>query len=435
MKSQAPASPSPHPPWRPFHSGVLLAILLLALVMRATNLGFPEVLTFDEIYYVKAAQDYLEGRPDSNSVHPPLAKIQLALALLTFEATRAFQWHHGADPIGWRCLPVLLGTGLVALTAWLAWTLTRRPRLALLAAALVAIEHLSVAESRITTLDTIQAFWITLGFCMTAQRLTVCQRNGWLWGSALAFGVATACKWNGLFAAFAAFLALAGLVAPQERKPRLEWLRVALVFGLGIGLVYALSYLPYRQLYPEKSISVIASEIEEQHLRMIRFRYDAEQFKHPYISGFHSWPFVARPVWLHFKTTDQSCTGIVAFGLLPFWWFSFYLVLETLASAWRRRSQDRIGQFLVLAYLCQWLLWASSTTGGFFYYMVPVVPIMAILVARTLDSWLDQAGSRNLALAYLLVLILGSLLYYPFMSGLSVPYRYFQALFFVPGWV
>ena len=431
-------STQPQPPtWTRQHWLILGAILLLALAMRAVLINFPHGKFFDEIYYVDAANDYLSGRPDSNSVHPPLAKIQLAGAMLLFDVSKLYGLHHLEDNIGWRLWPLLCGVGVVGLTAWLAQTITLRPRLALLAAALVAVDHLSVAESRITTLDSIQTFWITLGICRAAHRLWRSQDDSYLWFSALSLGVATACKWNGLFAAAGVVLALWTVRPHQKSHQGVHGrLKVLAIFALCIPLVYALSYIPYACTVPEKNFQQVVEAVQAQHARMIKFRYDAKQFKHQYLSYFFQWPFAIKPVWFHYKSEGQStCTGIVAFGLIPFWWFATYLLLETVAGAWRRESLDPVGQFVVLTYSAQWLLWASSTTGGFFYYMLTVVPLMAVIVARQLERWMEEPQSLPLARAYLTILALLTLLYFPFMSGLQVPYKYFQALFFLPIWI
>lgn len=443
--------------WTRKHTLWLLAVCLFALIVRVCMLDFPTGRFFDEIYYVPAAHNYLEGQPDANSVHPPLAKLQLAAAMLLFDTTKLWGWHHLADEVGWRILPALAGVGVVALSAWLAYVLTRDTRLSLIAALLVAVDHLSVSESRICTLDNIQAFWITLGLCCTAERIFRSEDNKWLIFSALAFGVATGCKWNGLFAAGGASLTLWGLVRPgqppqeswsdpstppdevgvEKAEPR-PWMprlpkawAVLLSMSVLIPLIYALSYTPYWSIHPDKSLVQIVDEVKGQHMRMIRFRYDPKQFKHQYISQFYQWPFVVRPVWFHYKTHGKECTGIVAFGLLPFWWLSVYLILECLISAWGQ-EKDPAGQFLVITYLSQWLCWASSTTGGFFYYMLPVVPLMAVLVARQILRWWDS--DRRWAVGYCLLLGAHVILYFPFMNGIRVPYKMFQTLFFYRGW-
>jgi dolichyl-phosphate-mannose-protein mannosyltransferase len=434
--SEAPWSEvEPPRPWTRQHWLILGAILLLALLMRVCLLGFPPNKFFDEIYYLDAANDYLKGIADANSVHPPLAKIQLAATILLFDVAKLHGLIPFNDTVGWRLAPALSGVGTVGLTAWLAFILLRRPRAALMAAALVAVEHLSVAESRICTLDSIQTFWIMLGICCGAERIWRSADDKWLWFSALALGVATGCKWNGLFAAAGVVLGLWTIRIGE--LPKSHPVKVFLIYATVIPAIYAAAYLPYsRTLAPEKrTISQVVSDVTAQHVRMYKFRKDPKQFKHQYLSAMWQWPFVVRPIWFHFRSEPgKTCTGIVAFGMIPFYWLSVYLLLECVAGAWTRQYWDPVGQFLFMTYGTQYFLWASSWTG-FFYYMLPLVPLMAVLVARQLDNWLRYPDSRRWALGFLAVLAVMTLLYFPFMVGLNVPYKYFQALFFVPNWV
>ena len=421
--------------WERKHWWILAGILALAAAMRFCMLGFPPSKFFDEIYYVDAANDYLKGIADANSVHPPLAKIQLALAILVFDVAKLSGLPLGVEQVGWRLAPALLGVGTVALTAWLAQILTGRPRLSLLAALLVAVEHLSVAESRICTLDSIQTFWIMLGVCCAAERIWRSDQDKWLWFSAMALGVATGCKWNGLFTAVGVVLGLWTIRVGELRKS--HPFKVFLVFALVIPSIYAAAYIPYSRTLPAKdqNVRTVFENVKAQHIRMYKFRKDPKQFKHQYLSPMIQWPFVVRPIWFHFRNEPgNNCSGIVAFGMIPFYWLSVYLLLECLAGAWSREYWDPVGQFLFLTYGSQYFLWISSWTG-FFYYMLPLVPLMAVAVARQLDLWLHRPESRRAALVYLGVMGALTVLYFPFMVGLSVPYKYFQVLFFFPRWV
>ena len=434
---EAPPVPQVAPalPWCRQHWLLLGAILLLGVFMRGCLLGFPPNKFFDEIYYVDAANDYLKGIADANSVHPPLAKIQLAAAMLLFDVAKLNGLINLEDTVGWRLAPALAGVGTVGLTAWLAFVVLRRPRAALLAAALVAVEHLSVAESRICTLDSIQTFWIMLGICCAAERIWRSDNDKWLWFSALALGVATGCKWNGLFAAAGVVLALWTLRVGE--LPKSHPLKVLLLYALVIPGIYALAYIPYARTLPpaKQTVSQVFSDVKAQHIRMWKFRKDPKQFKHQYLSSMYQWPFVFRPIWFHFRSeANHTCTGIVAFGMVPFYWLSVYLLLECLAGAWTREYWDPVGQFLFITYGSQYFLWVSSWTG-FFYYMLPLVPIMAVVVARQLDNWLRYRQFRKYAVGFLIMLAVMTLLYFPFMCGLNVPYKYFQTLFFVPSWV
>lgn len=418
---------------------LLALVTLFALGVRGWNLGLPAEKYFDEIYYVKAAQDYLSARPDSNTVHPPLGKIQIAAGMLL--ADRMDAWlgptDQIPDPAEWRIASLLSGTLVVPLTFMLGFRMTRGNRsLALCAAFLVAIDFMSVTLSRISMLDMVLAFWMMAGWYCAWRSLEESWNRmpgRWHWAtmSALAFGVATACKWNGLFGALGACLAMQLFTGPAESGSRgrlARWLAPPLLMALCLPLVYVLSYGPFFQL--EGSLGAAAwQKILGFHRVMIEFRYDASQFQHRYLSHFWEWPLVLRPIWFHYQVEGRWVSGIVAFGSIVFWWTSLLYLLEVGLTAVGRR--DRAAGFLVLTWLCQWALWASSTTGGFIYYVLPGVPLLALATGLVLDDWLGSRG-RWLAAVYLAVLSALFVAYYPFLTGLPASEDLFTVLF--PPW-
>jgi len=432
--------------------GLLLLVLLVGAALRVYRLELPAQPYFDEIYYVGGARDYLTGRADENSVHPPLGKELMALALQGA----------GDSPIGWRLIACLSGLSTLGLAAALGWVLTRRSRVAVLSAALLSLDFLHLVQSRIAMLDPIQNFFIQCGLLATAVAITrndssnkgtdpssasanssidnssarpgkligdsslapICDRSfAWDIIAGICFGCATACKWNGLFAAGAAFLAMAWTGVSPRRLAR-----TAVVYAGLIAAVYVLSYLPLMAREgPDFEL------IRAQHQRMLSFRYDPEQFKHRYLSPFYSWPLALRPVWFYFNEEGGTVQGVVAMGMPLFWWLAVYLLGETLISPQRRRQPAL--RFLAVAILAQWLPWAVGTTGGFLYYMLPITPLMAVLVARELDDWWEEPLSRALAIAYLLLLTVTLILYFPFLTALPVSRAYFDRLFFLPWWI
>ncbi len=439
-------SPGPAPPvvWKvrsfDLRDALLLVLVtLFAFGLRAWHLELPTEKYFDEIYYVKAAQDYLSARSDSNTVHPPLGKIQIAAGMLL--ADRLDAWLGPADqipdPAEWRIASLLSGTLVVPLTFMLGFRMTRGNRsLALCAAFLVAVDFMSVALSRISMLDMVLAFWMMAGWYCAWRFLEESWNQTplrWHWAtmSALAFGVATACKWNGLFGALGACLAMqvfSGPAGPGSRERLARWLVPPLLMALTIPVVYLLSYGPFFHL--EGSLGFAAwQKVLGFHRVMIEFRYDASQFQHRYLSYFWEWPLVLRPIWFHYQVENGAVSGIVAFGSIVFWWTSLLYLLEVGLNAVNRR--DRAAGFLVLAWLCQWALWASSTTGGFIYYVLPGVPLLALATGLVLDDWLGSRG-RWLAAVYLVVLSALFVAYYPFLTGLPASEDLFNVLF--PPW-
>jgi dolichyl-phosphate-mannose--protein O-mannosyl transferase len=391
-----------------------LVFLLLALVgLRAFHLGFPDTPYFDEIYYVGGARDYLAGRADENSVHPPLAKMHLAAGMALW----------GDHPAAWRVASLICGTGTLLLSGALAWVLTGRSRVAALATLLLGLDFLQLVQCRVAMLDGVQSFWIAAGLLAAGFSATRPQA-GLLPDvvGGLCLGCATACKWNGLFAVVGALLGMAWLGVGWRRL-----LRASVAYVAMVALIYGLSYVPF--LLRE---GIRWDLIWAQHKRMWEFRYDPRQFHHRYLSPFYTWPLSLRPVWYHFVERGGQVSGIVAMGCPLFWWFGVLLVGDSLASRLRRKAPAT--RFLLATLLAQWLLWALATTGGFVYYMLPITPLLAILVARELDDWWEESLSRRLAIAYLVVLVLVFGVYYPLLIGWWVPRAYFQVLFFLPGW-
>ena len=461
-------------------------ILIFGVALRAVRLHFPDEPCFDEVYYQPAAEDYLQLRPDENSVHPPLAKIQIAAVVLFVDTIKAWGVANFSPMIGGRLASLLAGIGTLWFTHRMAFTLSGRRLLANLTLFLVAVDFLSIAQSRIIMLDQVQTFWIVAGLAITAEVLF--ERKGFdqIVFAGLCFGVATACKWSGFFAAVGAWLALMGAVS----RPRGEvwacrsWVHrmaTTLIFLLCGVLVYAASYIPF--LLTEKTVNQESvHKIVGFHDRMLKFRYDPEQFKHRYLSRFYEWPLVSRPVWYHYNEEDKVVRGIVGIGNVAFWWPAFFLVLESLWLGYFARltkvgsplgggfpeplsseggdpandaspadstdssalstlpcppssGADSVSQFICCSYYPQWLFWALGTTGGFFYYMLPMVPIMAVAMARHLEElWLERLG-RRLAYGYICLMLVLTVLYYPLITGIPVSEAYFHRLFFVDRWI
>lgn len=450
MGRNRPASPivAPVRPLDRWDVILLLALTVLAFGVRAWRLDFPQEQYFDEIYYVKAAQDYLDFRPDSNTVHPPLGKIQIAAGMLLADRVDALMGPDDdvPDSAEWRLTSMIAGTLMVPLTFMLGFRLSRGNRtIAGLAAFLVTVDFMALAVSRISMLDMVLSLWILVGiYCgwryIEEAGLHSPRRWEYALMAALAFGVATACKWNGLFGGFGACVAMMLFGTPQstdlgaepprptQRERLLRWVGPPLLMALLIPVVYILSYTVL--FLQEGTLGQAAwDKIYGFHKLMITFRYDPEQFKHRYLSYFWSWPLVLRPIWLFYKADAGMVSGIVAFGSIVFWWTSLLYMFEI--GFFAVVNRDRACGFLVILYLSQWLLWASSVTGGFIYYMLPAVPLMALATATVLDDW-HKTGGRWLVWLYMAVITLFFVLYFPFLTAYPAEQRMFDFLF--PSW-
>jgi len=76
---------------------IALGFLLVAAAFRLPRLGFPAEEVFDEVYHAKTALQYLQGENPTEWVHPPTAKLLIAIGV----------WLFGYKPWAWRLLPAI----------------------------------------------------------------------------------------------------------------------------------------------------------------------------------------------------------------------------------------------------------------------------------------------------------------------------------------
>jgi 4-amino-4-deoxy-L-arabinose transferase-like glycosyltransferase len=156
-------------------TATLLPLLLVAaFVARFAWLDVPQgKLIFDEAYYVNAARVLLgwavpagghyAGSPiglDPNTEHPPLGKLLLAASMAVF----------GDNGFGWR-LPSI-AAGMVSLGAIYAIVRTsgETARLAVLVVGFVAFDNLTLVHGRIGTLDMLVLAPILVGSWLALRR-------------------------------------------------------------------------------------------------------------------------------------------------------------------------------------------------------------------------------------------------------------------------
>lgn len=358
----APAPPRPVArDWR--DPVFLLVLMLLAFLVRQWHLGLPETRFFDETYYSRSGEELLAGRPDTNTVHPPLAKLIIATVGYAYTAIgqplQEAGWVGGVtDWAKWRAGSVLFGLLMLPLTYSLARRLFRSRFCAVTATFLLAIDFLHMVQSRITMLDMYLAFFILLGG-WAAWRFIESERRmgGWAVLSVLAFCIGFACKWNSLFAGLGAFVAMLALkryptderptrldvlgrlvgwavvftplayrfvglslpqallmgacgsallhiwgvarVLPPLRGPGLWFTRLSMLYLVLLPTVYIASFVPF--IWQHKwDLQTSYTDAVKNHKVMFEFRY-GQEFTHRYMSQFWAWPTMMRPVWYHYE--------------------------------------------------------------------------------------------------------------------------------------
>ena len=119
---------------------------VVSFVVSYVNYWLPNEKIFDEIYFARAAEEYLTNRYIYENTHPPLTKLIITLSTMMFGGMPL-----GDNPHGWRFLDVVFGAiAVVALYAF-AKRLTRSTMFSSFAALMFVADGMHFVQSRIAT--------------------------------------------------------------------------------------------------------------------------------------------------------------------------------------------------------------------------------------------------------------------------------------------
>lgn len=113
---------------------------------------WPAEKVFDEIYYARAAEEYLQGKDVFEWTHPPLTKLFIT----------ATTWLLGDQAYGWRMASVVMGALSVVLLYVFAKRLLGSTLFASIAAGMLVFDGFHLAQSRIATPEITVAFFALL---------------------------------------------------------------------------------------------------------------------------------------------------------------------------------------------------------------------------------------------------------------------------------
>lgn len=358
-----------------------VAVLLLAsLGIRLLRIDAPAIPIFDEgLFYIPAAQAYLAGLPDPNPEHPPLGKLLFAAGMALF----------GDTPLGWRVVSTLAGTAGIGLTYWLGARLWGAPAAGLVAAALLALDLLWFLFSRLIMYDIFLATFVLAGLALAWRH----RETGGLVplaAAGVAIGLASAVKWAGLWTLAPALVACA--FAP--RPPTLTG-----VIGRGtlLGAGVALGYLvPW--LYHVVALGYGPAEVVQQHGEMLGYHVALRASADPNAQ----WTTPLR--WLlneplNFTSRDDRSVWVPALANPLLFWGG---LVATAWCAWRALRtagwRERLASphvFLAVWVLAFYLPWFAFPRIKYFYYLLPLLPALAIALTGGLAAVLSGAGPRR----------------------------------------
>ncbi len=285
------------------------------------------------------------------------------------------------------------------------------------------------------------------------------RRDGliWLFVLAASAGALGASKWNGLFDFFVIWFIAFGVVmqgiwGPLRRAVgQTSALSVPATWGNPFGIsidilvaamlfigatIYTLCYIPYFGLGHN------LSDLLGLQQQMFGYHYDLKA-THPYGSKWWQWPFIGRPISYYYHdwrvgaaTQDPTACCVAEIIALPnpaVWWLGLVSVPMLAWFAWRERNKGYL--LLVVAYLLQWLPWATSPRVAFEYHFFPNLAIICLADAVLLQRlWRYGASFKGNAswpritvVSYLLFVVALFAFFYPVLAGLHVQWQVWDA--------
>ena len=451
---------SPRRPWTRLDLVALVAITLIAAIVRLWGLADPPDLVFDETYYAKDACHYVGGSEElcgiadeSTKVHPPLGKWIIAVGVKVF----------GFDSFGWRVGPAIAGIITVALLFLLARRLFKSLMPAVVASLLLAFDPLHFVQSRTSMLDVFVPMFALAAFLFLlidrdrmVERSTlppeeeegVAFRRPWRIAAGAAAGAAVASKWSGILI-LVAVLALtivwelawrkrAGLRDYVRRAVTREGLSVLLYLMLVPLLVYTSTFIgrihdPIPNYVDGGNCAYKAGNwpynFYQQQWCMLGFHRTLEA-NHSYQSPGWSWPLIKRPVSYFFCSGDDcepdiddgTYQEIFATGS-PFVWWSSLVAMAILAIAWVRKRDFRQPEGFILAgFAFTYLPWLipSGRDAVFIFYLLPTLAFMCLAIAWAFTK-LGETWEAKASVALFMAGAIGLFVfYYPLLTKGSI---------------
>jgi dolichyl-phosphate-mannose--protein O-mannosyl transferase len=385
-----------------------LLLALAAAAFRLPRLGYPPEEVFDEVYHAKTAQQYLQGAAPTEWVHPPMAKLLIAVGVAAF----------GYDSWAWRIMVALAGTALAPVFFLLARQVLERERSALLASVLLLCDGVYLVQSRIAMTNIFAVLFQVLSALLLVravrgERLSA----GGMAALGVALGLAVSTRWTSLWALGFLGLVLLALRGWRLFRPR-ELALTAFAFALLPAAIYAASYLPLVYLRPGLPAWRTWGELWD--LQVEVWNYHAHlNAEHPYFSAWWTWPWLYRPTWYHFRQVDGTIHGIVAIGNPVLWWVSVPVSLWALVTGLRDRNFGRI--FSGAGFFALYLPWGVSPRKlNYNHYLFEAIPYACLSLGVLLDRhWSDRW--RWAARTYVGLVVGLFLFFYPFLAALPVP--------------
>lgn len=200
-------------------------------------------------------------------------------------------------------------------------------------------------------------------------------------------------------------------------------------------VVYGLSYLPYLALGHDWALPGgpgYGWSLDELHSQMFGYHFNLKA-GHDSASPWWSWPLMLKPTWFHSDSFDANRIAVIYNGGNPLlFWAGIPALAAAAILAWKRRSLALV--LVVVAFAFQFVPWMRIERATFAYHYLTAVVFAMIAVAYCVDELLRRPAWRDLAIGYLVLVVVIGILIFPLGSALPMPDWYINAARALPPW-
>ena len=311
---------------------------------------------FDEIYFVRTAEQYLHLQSPYEWTHPPLGKLIQAAGITMF----------GFSPFGWRFIGVIFGTLMIPVMYLLGKRLFGSWIGAFAASFLLTFDFMHFTMARMGTADTYVVFFSLLAQLFFFIYFSNVVKKGWntsvvpLFLAVIFFFLGFSTKWLVLYSAVGMLallvvLRLRDVVKLKETIGRKyaaffdhPFLLLLGFIALGVG-IYFIIYIPDMLTgrpfitFPLGGPKDIGNAVVNLQFKM--YEYHANLVAtHSFSSAWWSWPIMVSPkgyvpLWLDVTYLPNSIDSTISvLGNPAIWWVGFVLMIVLTERAIRGKE-------------------------------------------------------------------------------------------------
>jgi len=431
---------------------------LLRLVDEQNSLEIPPTymskMYFDEVYFARSAEDYVDQQIPHERTHPPLGKLIQAIGITVL----------GETPFGWRIMGIIFATLMVPLMYILGKKLLKTWIGGFSAAFLLTFDFMHFTMSRIGTVDNYVVFFSLLSQLFFLIYFMNVVKTGWktsvfpLFLAVVFFALGFSTKWFILYSAIGLLTILVAVRFKEIVKLKKSLSDKYLSFfdrpflallGL-IGVVFVIYFATY---IPEMLMGNSFPTIVD--LQFAMFGFHSGTVVDSASAPWWSWPFMFRldgvnvPRWFDISYLPNNMVStITVFGNPVVWWVGFVLMLvlaeraihgrelvsnlksrlsrqaDTKLVSIKGKGWDLAAFFIVIVFFFSWLPYVFISRATYIYHFYLSVPLLCLAIAYFINKYWNKPFGKVAAIAIFAAAIAMFILFYPVISGAPVSTSY-----------